>query len=545
MPIPIVVGVTGHRDLRERDIPYLRERVRGELQGLAAEYPSSPLVMLSSLAAGADLLCAEVAADMGVALKCPLPMPEEEYSRDFAAADLARHLAMLKRAEAVFVAPDAEPAPAEMSRDFHYRQAGIYVAEHSHVLLALWDGSPAQPEGCGTAEAVDFMLKGISGDGFRALNDGAVIHLPTPRKGSGAETPSAARLLENEPGSLRETLSVTDTFNRDAERAAPGAAPPGAQLLPELPERWEGSLKELHGLYQTADSLSLLLQKKYLRAIKWFSVFGVLLVAFFLFYDELESDLFLLCYGALVLVYMLAFVLVRRGGYHEKYLRYRMLSETLRAQFYLRAAGMSDNIGAAFTWTQKREATWVKAAVSALLIGGPASAAVPAAAVKAAWIDGQLAYHTGAFKRDSRRHRRSEAAAGAMLMCSLALFAAAVILELLLSSAAARQVLPGPLPAFFMQHPGQEITLRGLLKIALGGVSAAAVFLSNYYGKLSLQRKSADHEKMALLYASAKEQYEAGRAPVEQLFRALAREEIIENGSWFSYCRENPPSFNV
>ena len=83
MPIPIIVGVTGHRDLREKDVPRLRELVCAELQTLIADYRHSPLIMLNSLASGVDLLCAEVAIELGVVLKCPLPMPEEVYCRDF------------------------------------------------------------------------------------------------------------------------------------------------------------------------------------------------------------------------------------------------------------------------------------------------------------------------------------------------------------------------------------------------------------------------------------------------------------------------------
>jgi hypothetical protein len=50
---------------------------------------------------------------------------------------------------------------------------------------------------------------------------------------------------------------------------------------------------------------------------------------------------------------------------------------------------------------------------------------------------------------------------------------------------------------------------------------------------------------MTGLFSSAKEQFESGKIDKKQLFRELAREEIIENGNWFSYCRENPPSFNL
>jgi hypothetical protein len=83
------------------------------------------------------------------------------------------------------------------------------------------------------------------------------------------------------------------------------------------------------------------------------------------------------------------------------------------------------------------------------------------------------------------------------------------------------------------------------MKILLGAVSVMTVFVTNYYGKLSLNRKSIDHDRMSCLYASAKEQYESGQVEHDQLFKELAREEIIEIGNWFSYCRENTPSIQV
>lgn len=220
MSIPIVIGVTGHRDLRERDIPTLRALVYAELQKLKDTYSHSQLTMLNSLAAGADLLCAEVAMEVGVALIVPLPMPVEEYRRDFEDADLIRLDAALQKARDVFIAPVTEHYPEPVSREFLYRQASRYVALHSHVLLALWDGFPAKPDGCGTAEAVGFMLRRSFESGhscFQARNDGAVIHILTPRNSSYEVPVISIKLVENEPGCLREVLCMTDALNEDAE----------------------------------------------------------------------------------------------------------------------------------------------------------------------------------------------------------------------------------------------------------------------------------------------------------------------------------------
>jgi hypothetical protein len=90
-------------------------------------------------------------------------------------------------------------------------------------------------------------------------------------------------------------------------------------------------------------------------------------------------------------------------------------------------------------------------------------------------------------------------------------------------------------------HEGQELIIRGAIKVILGGASAVTLFLANYYGKLSIERKAADHKKMQALYSMAQEKYNEAGIPKDKLLWELAREEIIENGNWYSYCQDNAP----
>jgi len=79
--------VTGHRDPRGEDIEALKRRVGQVFDGLARDYltadGATPIVVLSSLAEGADQLVASVALERGAILIAPLPMPLEEYRKDF------------------------------------------------------------------------------------------------------------------------------------------------------------------------------------------------------------------------------------------------------------------------------------------------------------------------------------------------------------------------------------------------------------------------------------------------------------------------------
>ena len=92
---------------------------------------------------------------------------------------------------------------------------------------------------------------------------------------------------------------------------------------------------------------------------------------------------------------------------------------------------------------------------------------------------------------------------------------------------------------------GQSLTAwRTILKILLGTVSAGTLFLAGYYGKMSLERKSADHGKMQAFYERMKEELDR-RGQTEELLEILAREELTENGNWCSYQRDNVPELNL
>src|SRR5438034_7495639 len=84
---PLVVGATGHRDLRDQDLPWLEQEIADIIATLKRDYLASdgetPLIVLSALAEGADQLVARVALAEGARLIAPLPMPLEEYRRDF------------------------------------------------------------------------------------------------------------------------------------------------------------------------------------------------------------------------------------------------------------------------------------------------------------------------------------------------------------------------------------------------------------------------------------------------------------------------------
>lgn len=212
MNTPLTVGVTGHRDLRREDLPLLRSLVHDELERISLRCSGSQPIMLSSLAAGADCLCAEEALKLGFRLICPFPVEEEIFKKDFTDDELLIFEALRDRADDTFVSPWFEEGDG--GRSFRFRQAGIYIAAHSNVLLALWDGSPAKPGGCGTAEAVDFMLNRSYETSATASEGGPVIQIVTPRISKTDAPEIRVMLHEIYPGQLDSILKLANGLNK-------------------------------------------------------------------------------------------------------------------------------------------------------------------------------------------------------------------------------------------------------------------------------------------------------------------------------------------
>lgn len=526
MGVPIVIGVTGHRDLREQDLGQIRALVRAELEKLSAACPHSELVMLNSIASGADSLCAQEALDLGIGLVCPLPLEIDDYRNDFSGEELEVFESLLAQADEVFVAPSCEPEKPD--RDYRYRQAGIYVATHCHVLLALWDGTPGKPDGCGAAETVGFMLDGGYADAppFDAASDGAVIHISVPRASKDVEVPIAAHLVEEHPGCLKDLMDQTDAFNADC-----GLLKEDGAKSKGVSDKIRGRNARMREVYDESDKLSLRFQTRYLRTLWLLSLFCVLLVLAFLLYDEAEQSFFLIAYGVVLAAYAVFYQMVVRGCHHRKYIQYRVLAETMRVQQHLSSLGMEVNVGDDFTWTQRHDIAWVRKAASALLCGAPEPATATPDQVKSDWIDGQRAYHEHAYARDGGKQHIGGVITQAMLVCTVVAFVLITACEFFVPQV--------------MDYSFIDISMRSWAKIVWGCLSVVVLFVAGYYGRLSFERKAYDHEKMALLFQAAAQRFEADPTSYETVFRELAREEIIENGNWMSYCKENRPTFSL
>jgi hypothetical protein len=160
-PVILHIGVTGHRRLDRPDMVRARvKEVLALLDGmLTSGIPDSPVIFMaiSPAAEGADRIVArEVLAWKGEGNGClsflevVLPMPREEYEKDFRTGEsLLDFRDLVARAR---LTPQMEDAG---SRELAYLYAGRYVVDHSDILIAVWNGKEAAGVG-GTADIVQY-----------------------------------------------------------------------------------------------------------------------------------------------------------------------------------------------------------------------------------------------------------------------------------------------------------------------------------------------------------------------------------------------------
>ena len=527
--IPIVVGVSGHRRLRPQDLPALKAAVIDQLRSLQAQNPHSPQVMLCSLAEGADLLCADAAEELGIPLIAALPLPREEYEKDFSPEGKRRLDHHCTRAEQIFVPPRSEALPPEgSSRNDAYRQAGIYISAHCHILLALWDGKPGK-HGCGTAEAVEFALQGVcspeNGLPVRCSANTLVWQVLTPR-GEDESGPAGEVRVLGDRQAMQEILKDTDEFNRLAEKTSPHAQ----NLLPEE-ESGDPVLRRMLGVYGAASILTKKNAQQYRQILAALAVASAAITMAFLLYDEAQAVGLILVIGLLLLLAWLCQRVAGRSDCLRRYIEYRVLAESLRVSIYLRYAGSGIRAENLLSWTQQEETAWVLDALCALRAGCPPEREHE---IRECWVEQQRAYHRAGEKKTRQETRLSSRIVRTALRLSVLLYLLALLFEIFCGGVLTDPLLPA----------ANAEGWRTLLKIALGSISAVTLFVANYYGRLSLSRVLSDHGKMERFFARMSERL-LQEGQTDALLTTLAREELIENGNWSSYERDNAPEISL
>lgn len=467
MSSPLVIGVSGHRDPHPAALPQLSRQVDEFLADLKRRLPDTELRIMTGMAQGADLLVARAAAKAGCKIDAVLPMPLQRYIEDFDAESAAALRELLAdpaiTCTVLPLPPGADQNAAHgAGRSVFYANLTQALTAKCNLLLALWDGNSSRLEG-GTADTVLRYLgarthagQGDSDIEFQPATTEAawgphfVYWVPTPRR-DGTAIPSrepgyltgiGENLLAAHgagmPHALAQQLIELNIYNREFERlrarhafGPPDSLVPTLGAIDSIVDR-EG-LQEIDAEYGKADALAIYYQRHSDRLFRGFSYTASCMALLFLIYAKLWANSVLLSvYLTILLLSVAVFHRLRTHQWFSKHLVYRVLAETMRIKFFLRAAGADQLVSASelinltgidqftgFSWIgnllKNVEPLDARATIHAVDRARLAS-------VHRHWIVGQQEYFRRRVRSLERDHRRLEILKSALLY-AVAVFA--------------------------------------------------------------------------------------------------------------------------
>ena len=570
--IPLTIGITGHRDLREEDQDILRKSVREIFQLLHKRYPNSPLQLFSPLADGADRLVAEVALAENVQLLVPLPMSQDLYEIDFQTPTSKQEFEeLLAQATQVFELSLLDGNTPENIRQYgkarsqQYALAGAYIARHSHILLALWDGIPLGKSG-GTSEVVQFKLTGNMKDlpkrykpqhgPLDIADTGPVFHVMTSREsGKPLDTVGETRvLLPNHETKKRledwhcsSDLDAINRFNQDVETYSPklqSAIENSQRHL--LSERLSQNLFELSpafqtmlGVYSTANALARHFQSRFQLFTKLVLGLAAGMVGCYGWYTSIDSHpMTLMGYLGLFLAAAGIFHFVKWQHYHNKNLDYRALAEGLRVQIFWHLGGLIDSVADHYLRKQRGELIWIRGAIRAVNLYDWVENVDSVDNVHSHWVEHQRDWFS---KNAPQNHRHAQNMR--LVVNSLFFLGAVLIMGMLLGQ--------------FTDRLQPDSSWHHVLSLLIALIPATGALLHHYTEKMAFEEQAKQYERMTALFSRASQALEPIILKLRQvkddpvmtatyqkeaqdgLFE-LGKEALEENGDWVLLHRKKP-----
>jgi len=537
IPYCVCFGVTGHRTLH--DIPALSSSLRDflntgylkaftpEAQQALTTATNTPITFstISPLAEGADRLVADVVLKHGGILEALLPMPVDEYEKDFITPESKREFReFLAQSQRVTVTECGVALDDPNYRQKSYLRVGEETVARCDILIALWDGLPSRGMG-GTADIVALALK---------LNKPAFI--------VSTSQPGKVELLNG--GTLQvKFISELDAYNsfpiNDAELEACCASTYQEIFESAQSEPLPGHLKEqvrthLIPAYCRASKIAEYYQARYKRVGLLGYLFSTLSVAFMAFAVVFAKHPFFSIPGYIAELCLLAslYIMIHRAEHarvHPGWLENRALAERLRTAFYFVACGESPASGGGQKIGYRQNQSWVDHAFRQIIscipnLKRPESDSLQqyCAFINTGWVQGQITYHT---KNAAKLTAKNAKLKRWGLMC----FKLAIAVSLIHLGFALYGVTTG-------HHPeGVLLVLEELLSIVAITLPAAGAAVGGYRTLLEQSRIAARSRAMAQHLSNIIEQPiadtpEAFRRHLEQIQEVM----LIESEDWLA-----------
>jgi hypothetical protein len=511
--------------------------------------PSSPLLLVTGLAEGADQIVAEAARASGMSICAVLPMPLAIYMQTMN-EDAAKRMKQLYDEASFRIqlqvpgVTDAQIVASEEAKAVCYSELGLFIAKHCHTLIALWDGVESGLKG-GTSEVVHMVIEGPSPSrvsGSEPLG-GTVLWIRTPRlrHSQPLDDPFTIRTLLSPYNDSTEIQLSIERFNQDSARLKQTEREASQPLFVNSDGDKSQFLQLLNSSYLSSDSLAVKFRKSRSRFL--FSILGCALLA--LISLEIHSDLasdvdFLwLAFPAAIGAAFLFSRIAHARRIDHRFHHSRALAEALRVQFFWQSSGITEDVSDQYTLHRPSALRWVLVSMRGLSIFRHCDKPVHRPTktileqVRVSWVENQFKWFESKAHSQHLELDRQEHLANSLLVI-VAIFSLVVALSLL---------LPVPCLAPWVAIVHQR--LHGVLHFLITVPFVAAGLYKVWLDQAGFDEQVRNYRRMAHIFRHCNERIQrdlqaSDLDAASAVFLELGTKALEENSIWVTMHAEHP-----
>lgn len=563
--VPIVLGVTGHRDIPVEDFAILKTVITARLKDFSDRYPDSPMVLVTGMAEGADRLVARCALELNAlepqnprwSVGAILALPQAEFEKDFKSANSLSEFRQLL-AQCAWV---RTLGSASTSRPECYELVGHWIALKAQWLVALWDGEESEKKG-GTAAVVKLFREGAEPTRPVLPDTGPVIHILTRRQQAAKDIEAlrvgTPEILPPNPLGLGggdkeikrwyKVLERINAFNsrvaslkqKDLEQIQKGRSYLNAEHA-FIETELTTAARKASWLYAAADHFANTAQQWRNRQFAMMLGLAIIGLGLEQYYSgPAEGEGWTLGIWLLLSFMFGFFALIPRSlaflNSEAKYLDYRALAEACRVQYFWKRSYIGECVADFHLIDQRDELEWIRQAAKTTELGGDELAQHIQIdwleRVSLCWLVDQKKYFDKEFLRHEAWARKLNKLALALLLMAAVIMLVTLIVQV---------TSPNDLVKWLQFTYGMLLTCAGATKVYLqtqGHEEHARSFLRAGQSMTIVQKMITsilDKSPDAMSRRSAEQDTRA-----RELLFEVGKEALNENGDWLLLHRERP-----
>lgn len=317
--IPLTVGLIGHRKLPAHELDGLVAEFDDFIAGLLGLLRHTPILLLTSLAEGADRIALRSRFRDSITICAVLPFQLEDYRNDFQGAVSLQDFEQSLNSVDECIEPFRSDSK-NTERNLDYRKCANWISERSNILVAIWNGKFNDEPG-GTSDTINHRLeKNELVGSLEALNKN-IHHIFGSNGDDGIDGECACPFHKSSQVDFLSDLNLIDSFNESISREIRKTDPSDVSL-------------------NVFDSMASAAKRKYLFASRFILILGLVALNLVNVTQVTNSRIWFFTTLSTLLITLYFWHRSVRLDLKAKYEGFRMIAEVLRIQSWWTQIGI-------------------------------------------------------------------------------------------------------------------------------------------------------------------------------------------------------------